>query len=225
MSFEGWWFNSKTGQGKHVSEHWSEIKYHPEEFGLDDAQVDKITGGSKFNPGDTSMDGARGKLLIAAMKNGWVRIRGWRGQYNIQLFGNAASKLPKVMKFLKNAGVGPYTPILFSDLSSDYNQTFHEGMDDIKKALRAGSIPDTSGPAVGTEAGAMTGVKAKQGVATGLSDKQQRQVLRQRIGRQAGIPDPSPSDNKLEEKPRDLFGTLTSLLAEGASAGGSRRPG
>ena len=56
------------------------------------------------------------------MKNGWVRIRAWKGQYNVQLYGKAATKLPKVMKFLKEAGAGPYTPILLSDLATDYNQ-------------------------------------------------------------------------------------------------------
>lgn len=214
MSFEGWWFNPKTGEGKHVSEHWTEVNYNPEAFGLTPGEVEKIVGGKKFNPGDTSMDSARGKLLIAAMKNDWVRIRGWKGQYSIQLFGNAASKLPRVMKFLKQAGVGPYTPILFSDLATGYQQTFAEGMDDIKKALKAGSIPDASSKAVvGTEAGAMTGQKAATGIPHTLSDKQKRQIIRQRIGQRAGIPDPSPADNRLEESKKvNLWQALTNLL-------------
>jgi hypothetical protein len=212
MSFAGWWYNPKTNEGKHVAEHWTEVQYSPEVFGLTAGEVEKMIGGQKYNPGDTSQESVRGKLIIAAMKNGWVRVRGWKGQYHVQLFGNAASKLPKVMKFLKQAGVGPYTPILFSDLATGYQQNFAEGMDDMKKAIKAGSIPDVSSKTeVGSEAGAMTGDKKETGIPHTLSDKQKRQIMRQRIGQKAGIQDPSPADNRLEERV-NLWSALTSLL-------------
>lgn len=200
--FEGWWV--KGSKGMHVAEHWMEVKSNPEQFGMTDAEVEDVLSSAKgkFSMGDTSPEGQRYKLLLAAMKHGWVRVRGYRGSYAIELFGKAASVLPGVMKFLKGAGVHKYSEIRLHDLATGYNQTFTDGMDDMAKALRKGEIPDSNpGRLVGSEARAMTGGKEKvlAGIPDDLTDKQKRVLMRQRLGQEAKIPDPSPGDDKMEE--------------------------
>lgn len=205
--FEGWWVDGKNGKGFHVAEHWMEVRQNPEKFGLTPGAVEAIlkSAKGKFSMGDTSEEGQRGKLLIAAMKNGgWVRVRGHQGRYSIQLVGEAASKLRKVLPFLKKAGVGPYSQIFVSDLGSGFEQVYKEGMADIAKALRAGQIPDTG---VGGEP---TSTPAK-GFPADTTDKQKRMIMRQRLGQATHISDPSPSDDKIEER-RSLAKGLVKLL-------------
>ncbi len=206
--FEGWWVNGNTGKGYHVSEHWMEVKSDPAKFGLTDDQVEDILrqAGGKFMPGDTSPDGARGLLLKAAMKNGWVRVRGYRGKYAIQVYGHLASHLPKVMKFLKTAGVGPYSEILLSDLSSDYNQTFVDGMSDVHQAMKQGKIPDHD---------PQPAVKDIKGMRTSLSsavnNRQLRHQMRLNLGQRTHVPDPDPADDRIEES-KALQKGLTKLI-------------
>lgn len=193
--FEGWWVDGRTGKGYHVSEHWMEVKSDPERFGLTDDIVKKIlkSAKGKFSMGDTSAEGQRGKLLIAAMKNGWVRVRGFRSKYSIQLTGNCASKLKKVLPFLHKAGVGPYSEVLVNDLATGYTQRFEEGMGDVRHALRAGQIPDAGIDGEPDES-------PIKGITPFATDKQKRVIMRQRIGRTANVPDPQPKDDYLEEK-------------------------
>jgi hypothetical protein len=205
--FEGWWINSRTGQGHHVAEHWMEVKSDPERYGLSEDQVEKIlaAAGGKFNPGDTSPDGARGMLLKAAMQNDWVRVRGYQGKYAIQVYGHLASRLPKVMQFLRKAGVGPYSEILLTDLSTDYFQKFVDGMGDIHKALKQGKIPDSEPKP--TTKDVIKGV----GFPADSSDKDKRVTMRQRLGQKTHIPDPDVSDDKIEER-KSLAKGLAKLL-------------
>lgn len=194
--FEGWWVNGETGKGRHVAEHWMEIRSNPESYGVSQEEMQKILkdAGGAFNPGDTSPDGARGMLLKAAMKNGWVRVRGYQGKYSIQTYGRLASRLPKVLKFLKGAGVHPNSEIFISDLASDYNRKFMDGMSDVHKALKQGNIPDSGEPKVSVKD------VIKGGISSDLPEKAQRGMLRQQIGQRTHLPDPDPGDDKIEEK-------------------------
>ena len=193
--FEGWWVNGETGKGHHVAEHWMEVRSNPEHYGVSQETMQKILkdAGGQFSPGDTSPDGARGMLLKAAMKNGWVRVRGYQGKYSIQTYGHLASYLPKVMKFLKVAGVHAYSEIFVSDLSSDYNRKFMDGMSDIHKALKQGNIPDSAPPKVAVK-------DMIKGINISEPEKAQRGVMRQRLGQRTHLPDPDPGDDKIEEK-------------------------
>jgi len=189
--FQGWWVNGNTGKGHHVSEHGLDVQANPEQYGLKPDDVKALLKAKKFNAGDTDPEGGRGLLLKAAMRNGWVRVRGYQGKYAIQTYGNLASHLPKVLRFLKNAGVGPRSEIILTDLASRFTQRYEEGMADIVRALKHGKIPD------------LAPVKKlkdqKDGIATALSDKQQRIIMRQRIGQKAHIKDPAPGDDFLPE--------------------------
>jgi hypothetical protein len=204
--FEGWWVNSITGKGHHVAEHWMEVKGDPERYGLTEPQVDNILqqAGGKFNPGDTSPDSARGLLLIAAMKHGWVRVRGYRGQYSIQVYGKLASRLPKVLKFLKQAGVGPYSTMVLSDLATDFHQKYNDGMHEVHRVLKQGKIPDVDGP---VEQPRLKGLREpiSKGFPAGMDDKQMRVLMRQRLGQKTHVPDPDAGDDKIEENKGKAF--------------------
>ncbi len=204
--FQGWWVNGNTGKGYHVAEHGLDIQANPERYGFTEADVKKLT--ANYNPGDTDPEGARGKLLKAAMKKGWVRVRGYQGKYAIQTYGSTASYLKKVLPFLKKNGVGSHSEILVSDLSSGYQQRFLEGMSDIIKELKVSSIPDTS--VVSTVV--KKGMSAVKGIPAGLSDKQSRTLMRQRIGQKAHVPDPTPGEGFLPES-RSLRRGLSKLLS------------
>lgn len=191
--FEGWWVNGKTGVGRHVAEHWMEVRSDPESFGVSEDEVAKIlkAAGGEFNPGDTSPDGARGLLLKAAMKNDWVRVRGYQGKYSIQTYGHMADLLPKVLQFLKRSGVRSNSTILLSDLASTFHQTFVDGMAEIHRALKQGKIANVDPP--------KERIKDLR-TDIGLTDKQQRVLMRQQLGQQTHVPDPDPSDDKIEER-------------------------
>lgn len=194
--FEGWWVNGITGKGRHVAEHWMEVKSDPQAYGLTDEQVESILkeAGGKFMPGDTSPDGARGLLLKAAMKNGWVRVRGYQGKYSIQTYGHMASYLPKVFKFLKGAGVHPNSEVFLSDLSSEYNQKFMDGMSEVHRAIKQGKIPDRDPQPV---AKGIRGLRTP--LSSGMSNQQLRHQMRLNLGQRTHVPDPDPGDDKLEE--------------------------
>jgi hypothetical protein len=192
--FDGWWVNGKTGQGRHVVDHGADVIHDPEAFGLSDQDIKALVAG-QYRPGDTSRDSSRYALLRAVMAKGWVRIRAVRGSYAIELLGKAATKLRPVMAFMRKAGVGPYAEIRLFDLASDFKRTYPEGMADLARDLKAGRVPDVAGPAVGTEAKAQ-GAKVKLGVPASLPDQPAREVLRQRIGAQAGIADRAVEESR-----------------------------
>lgn len=191
--FDGWWVNGKTGQGRHVVDHGADVIHDPEAFSLSTHEVKALA--SQYRPGDTSKDSSRYALLRAVMAKGWVRVRAVRGSYAIELMGKAATKLKPVMDFLRKAGVGPYAEIRLFDLATDFKRTYPEGMADLARDLKADRVPDVSGPAVGTEAKAQ-GAKVKLGVPTALPDQPAREVLRQRIGAQAGIADRAVEESR-----------------------------
>lgn len=205
--FQGWWVNGKTGKGYHVAEHGLDIEANPERYGFTEAEIKSFMKG--YNAGDTDPDGVRGKLLKAAMAKGWVRVRGYQGKYAIQTLGSMASNLRKVLPFLKKNGVGPHSEILLSDLLTGYQQRFADGMSDIVKDLKAGKIPDTAP----TSAVVKKGVQAVKGIPTGLSDKQSRTLMRQRIGQRLHVPDPTPGEGFLPESKAFRKG-LNRLLRE-----------
>jgi hypothetical protein len=194
--FEGWWVNGETGKGMHVAEHWMEVRSDPENFGLTSKQVENILSSSKgkFSMGDTDEDGQRVQLLTAAMKNGWVRVRGYRAKYSIEMFGHCASRLPKVLKFLKGAGVHPNSEVLVNDLATKFSQRFMDGMSDIHRAIKQGKIPDS------TPAEPSKGIK---GLRTPLAPEYNNKTLRHQmclnLGQRTHVPDPDPGDDKLEE--------------------------
>jgi hypothetical protein len=206
--FEGWWVNGETGKGLHVAEHWMEVRSNPEHYGLTEDEVQAIlkSAKGKFSMGDTDQDGQRVKLLTAAMRNGWVRVRGYKARYSIEMLGHAASYLPKVLTFLKRAGVHPNSEILVHDLASKYSQRFMDGMSEVVRAIKQGKVPDVAG-----EAESGLAKPSAHGIRTDLDDKQQRTIMRQRLGQRIHLPDPSPSDDRIEER-KALRRGLTKVL-------------
>lgn len=206
--FEGWWVNGRTGRGHHVSEHGMDLAAKPEQYGLTPEEVQKLTKAKGYNAGDTDPEGGRGLLLKAAMRHGWVRVRGYQGKYAIQTFGNLASLLPKTLTFLRKAGVHMNSEILLSDLSSGFSQRFEDGMSDVVRAIKQGKVPDMAPKESVSDV-----IKGKrQGIPTELPEKQQRVLMRQRLGQKAHVPDPSPADDFLQEEKRSLKKGLKKLL-------------
>ena len=188
MAFEGWWVNGSKGILIH--EHFLAVRENPEKFGFQPQEFENIIKNKKFNPADTDKDSLRYKVLEATMKKGWVRVRSHKNQYTVELYGNAASKLPGVMKFLKSAGVPSTSTIFLADLSVDFYQKYDDGMKEINKALSKGSIPDVM-------------PKEKEdpiGIPDYLSDKQKRVMMRQRLGQKTHLPDPDQDEDKIQEK-------------------------
>ena len=205
--FEGWWVNGNTGKGFHVSEHWMEVRSNPERYGFTEDEINGILVSAKgsFSPGDTDPEGQRGKLIIATMKKGWVRVRGYRGKYSIQLAGEAASKLKKVLPFLKKAGVSMHSEVLINDLASGYRQSFI-GFSDGVKAIKTGSVPDSAAVKPISDRPSAKGFPADS------TDKQKRVMMRQRLGQATHIPDPSPGEDKIEERKVDLWKALKRVV-------------
>ncbi len=213
-AFDGWWFDSKTGKGWQVHDHGLEVMYFPSKFGMTKDDLKAITGGGAYNPGDTAASSSRWKVIKAAFDKGFVRVRSMNGHYHIQLAGNAATKLKKVLPFLRKNGMGPYSEIGVTDLSTGFDQTYEEGAADVARAIRDGDIPDSGvGKTIGVEAKA-AGLDAKEGVPTNLNDQQKRVILRQRISRSAGIPDRGVEEAKKATQPlikEDLWTMLTKV--------------
>ena len=188
MAFEGWWV--RDAKGILIHEHFLAVRENPEQFGFQPQEFENIIKNKKFNPADTEKGSLRYQVLEATMKKGWVRVRSHKNQYTVELYGNAASKLPGVMKFLKSAGVPSTSTIFLADLSVDFYQKYDDGMKEINKALSKGSIPDVM-------------PKEKEdpiGIPDYLSDKQKRVMMRQRLGQKTHLPDPDQDDDKIQEK-------------------------
>lgn len=189
MAFEGWWVNGSKGILVH--EHFLAVRENPEKFGFQPQEFENIIKNKKFNPADTDKDSLRYQVLEATMKKGWVRVRSHKNQYTIELYGNAASKLPGVMKFLKSAGVPSTSTIFLGDISVDFFQRYDDGMKEINKALQKGAIPDV-----------MPKEKEKEnpiGIPDDLTDKQKRVMMRQRLGQKIHLPDPDQDEDKIQE--------------------------
>lgn len=189
MAFEGWWVQGSKGILVH--EHFLAVRENPEKFGFQPQEFENIIKSKKFNPADTDKDSLRYQVLEATMKKGWVRVRSHKNQYTIELYGNAASKLPGVMKFLKSAGVPSTSTIFLGDISVDFFQRYDDGMKEINKALQKGAIPDV-----------MPKEKEKEnpiGIPDDLTDKQKRVIMRQRLGQKIHLPDPDQDEDKIQE--------------------------
>lgn len=187
MAFEGYWVQGSKGILVH--EHFLAVRENPEKFGFQPQEFENLIKNKKFNPADTDKDSLRYQVLEATMKKGWVRVRSHKNQYTIELYGNAASKLPGVMKFLKSAGVPSTSTIFLGDISVDFFQRYDDGMKEINKALQKGAIPDVM-------------PKEKEnpiGIPDDLTDKQKRVMMRQRLGQKIHLPDPDQDEDKIQE--------------------------
>jgi hypothetical protein len=188
MAFEGWWVNGSKGILVH--EHFLEVRENPEKFGFQPQEFENLIKNKKFNPADTDKNSLRYQVLEATMKKGWVRVRSHKNQYTVELYGNAASKLPGIMKFLKSAGVPSTSTVFLADISVDFFQKYDDGMKEISKALQKGSIPDVM-------------PKEKEnpiGIPDDLTDKQKRVMMRQRLGQKTHLPDPDQDEDKIQEQ-------------------------
>jgi hypothetical protein len=189
-SMQGWWMHPGKGVHHLVGDHANEVATSPEKYGVTKAEVEKITGGDPFNQYDPDFQNARGQLIHAATKNGWVRIRSHGNHGSIQLHGNAASKLRTIIP--KLGSIHPNLPAVtlhVTDFSTGWGKTYPRA-EEVEHDIRAGNVPDSAGKAaVGQEAGAALGKNlAKHGVPGDIPEPQQRQILRQRLGQRAGVP-------------------------------------
>jgi hypothetical protein len=189
MLHPGYWLDSKTGKVVSVTEHGSKVMGDPKLFGMTPEDVDGIVGDGLYNPYDGGRASARGKLILAACRNGWVRVRSNGQDWSLQLHGKARSG---VTKFLRKFGgdLGQYSNVQVSDFATGFQEVFTP--DGLRQAIASGVLVDTGGAAVGKDAAAEVGDKAAKSkadaVPVNLPDEVQRATLRGRIGQQAGIP-------------------------------------
>lgn len=188
MHFMGVWLHPKTGVSHMVADHAEDVSLSPEKYGMSHAEVHAITGGHEFDTTATERESTRGQLIQAAAKKGWIRIRGHRQGYTLQLHGNAATKLRAAMPHISSHM--KYMPVQVHDFATGFQKTYSGG-EELEKDIAAGNVPDHSGEqAVGREASASLGKgHAKMGIPSRISQQQQRQILRQHLGQRAGIPD------------------------------------
>lgn len=115
----GYWLSLK-GRTLQTAEHGSTVMEKPHLFGLTKADIEKILGGEPYLFSDTSKDSGRGRLLIAAMKNGWVRIRGGGLNISVQYWGNGTKAMKRAYRYLEEEA-GPFSNISISDLASGFS--------------------------------------------------------------------------------------------------------
>jgi hypothetical protein len=233
MLHPGYWLDSKTGRVISVTEHGSQVLGNPKLFGMRPEDVDAIVGDGLYNPYETGKASARGKLILAACRNGWVRVRSNGQEWSLQLSGKARSG---VMKFLRKfAGdLGEYSPIQVSDFATGFQQVFTP--DTLRAAVANGTLVDAGGQAVGRDAAAEVGDKAAKGradaIPSHLPDETQRATLRARIGQAAGIPSrgveeqakpKTLADRLVERVERKVVSNPTTKLLEWMDKVGAKR--
>jgi hypothetical protein len=107
-SRSGWWI-SPEGKEYEIVEHFSFVKANPELFGLSEKQVKGWIHRKH-----------RGKALIHAMKQNWVRIRGRRNYTSIELWELNKVTIRSILRFLKHHKFWDSDMIKFSILKSRY---------------------------------------------------------------------------------------------------------
>lgn len=179
----GYWLPVK-GRAIYTEEHGSTVMEKPQLFGLTKESIVKILGGKAYSFNDTDMDSGRGRLLIAAMKNGWVRIRGGGANISVQYFGNGQQAMKRAYKHLEK-DAGPFTNISISDLSNGFSATLP--FKDLDEAIDDGMF-DTATTYNDEEASAEAPVDDNQIRVPNTANRDQsvRNALRTRLERRIG---------------------------------------
>ena len=134
-SSPGFWVPLK-GRAVPTREHGMSIIEKPKRFGFTEDEVNKILGGKAYNPQDTDKDSGRGRLLVEAMRRGWIRIRSGGGaNISVQFYGNPQRAIKKAHRYLEEEA-GPFSNITISDLGSGFNTTIL--FKDLEDAIRDG---------------------------------------------------------------------------------------
>lgn len=202
----GYWLSLK-GRTIPTAEHGSTVMEKPQLFGLNKGQVDKILGGEPYRFSDTGKDSGRGRLLIAAMKNGWVRIRGGGLNISVQYWGNGTKAMKRAYRYLEEEA-GPYSNISISDLASGFSTSVP--FKDLEDAIQDGMFD--VGETETEETAAVDDQTQKDGIQVprdATRDTSVRAGIRQRLERSIG---PSAVQEALLDK---WCGWKGGLLVEG----------
>lgn len=179
----GYWL-PLSGKAIKTNEHGSSVIEKPERFGLTRKDIDKLLAGTHYGTQDTSKESGRAKVLIAAMKNGWIRIRGSGPQWSVQFYGNPAKAVKKAAKFLENEA-GMFSNISVSDLGSGVSTSM--SLKDLEQAVADGQFDVAT--TQDEEAAASGDETAKDKIRvpnTANRDQSVRSALRSRLERRLG---------------------------------------
>lgn len=137
MAMEGYWLNAKNGKYKGVHEHAN--------FLQDPNNVKKIGLSSRFVKETKGLDWIkdRPEILIAAMNEGLVRIRGHGNLISFEFTYDTRKVLHAVEDFLDKVFLaGPMSTLRFNNIRThesidiSYNNFIEQMMDDWRKVLR-----------------------------------------------------------------------------------------
>ena len=144
MAHYGYWM-SRTGRYHRIQEHGRAIIAKPRRYGLDPEFVQNLVGpdGVQYNPQEGDVGSIRHDLYVAAMKNGWVRIRGGSGYWSVQFFGNAKRVVRNLLEKFLPEEAGYAGTVSVNDLSVNRSRemTFQE----LQEAYDNDEFTDTVG--------------------------------------------------------------------------------
>lgn len=108
---EGFWIHQRSGRWNPVYEHLSAILDDPTEYGLSDIQV-------RTKRGESAED-RRERVLIAAMKKGWIRARSHRGYTVFEYWKLSRRVADAIFDFIVDVlGAGAAASYQLNELSS-----------------------------------------------------------------------------------------------------------
>lgn len=133
---EGWWLNQK---GKHIEvmEHLYAVQERPKTFGLTRKNVAQEIG--------ESADDARVRILTRVMKNGWIRVRSYKGTTVFEYWNLSRRVADAIWEFIVNVlGGGAASTYRMSEVKSQRvfevsSGQFYEDVDNYLSGLESSS--------------------------------------------------------------------------------------
>jgi hypothetical protein len=108
---EGFWLHTRSGRWEPVFEHLDAILEDPKNYGLSDIQVAVKRG--------ESAEDRRERVLIAAMKKGWIRVRSHRGYTVFEYWKLNRRVADAIFEFIVDVlGAGPAATYQMNELAS-----------------------------------------------------------------------------------------------------------
>lgn len=102
---QGYFFNRRTGKYIKIDEHATDALKKPKVFKTEHLQ--------HLNPVTD-----RDTIVISVLKEGFIRIRDWKGQIGWQFWGDKPAALKQLRKYIKSYDVGDYATITFTDFET-----------------------------------------------------------------------------------------------------------
>lgn len=101
----GFFIERKNNKYHKIDEHATDALANPKLYGTQDIQ--------HLHPVQD-----RDEVVITTLKNGFIRVRDWKGNIGWQFYGDKEQSLKLLKKYMKKYEVGDYASITFTDFKS-----------------------------------------------------------------------------------------------------------